>query len=111
MTGISDVSEAIGSLENGRTLVVAKLGAEGCQAGARAVPGFRVEAVDTTGAGDSFNAGFLHAWLRRQPLEHCLRFASACGALSTLGMGGTEAQPTEEKASAFLETHYESLQP
>jgi sugar/nucleoside kinase (ribokinase family) len=61
-----------------------------------------VKVVDTTGAGDSFNAGFLHAWLRKAPLLDALRFGAACGAISTQGTGGTTTQATEEQAKAFL---------
>ena len=61
------------------------------------VPAYPVETVDTTGAGDSFNAGFLHRWLQGAPLVECLRLGAACGALSTLGLGGTAAQPTLDR--------------
>ena len=61
----------------------------------RAMP---VDAVDTTGAGDSFDAGFLRAWLDGGSIRECLRFGAACGALSTLGLGGVEAQPTRAAA-------------
>ncbi|HUJ74068.1 MAG TPA: sugar kinase, partial [bacterium] len=85
--GADDPEECLRRLENGRTLVVGKLGAAGCMAleGGKQiyVPAFPVQPVDTTGAGDSFNAGFLHAWLRKRPLEQALRFGAACGALST----------------------------
>ncbi len=67
-----------------------------------AVPSFPVTPVDTTGAGDSFNAGFLHSFLRRRPLRESMQFASACGALSTLGPGGIAAQATVAEANAFL---------
>jgi len=66
------------------------------------VPAFPVKTVDTTGAGDSFNAGFLHAWLRGAPVVECLRLGAACGALSTLGLGGTAAQPTLEEAENLV---------
>ena len=86
--------------------MIAKLGAEGCvttwQGKTIHQPAFPVEVVDTTGAGDSFVAGFLHAWLRRESLEDCLRFASACGALSTRGIGGTTAQPSCSEAESFI---------
>jgi sugar/nucleoside kinase (ribokinase family) len=98
--------ECLRRLDNGRTLVVAKLGREGCMAldggSAVHVPAFAVEAVDTTGAGDSFNAGFLHAWLGRRPLKEAMRFAAACGALSTRAMGGTGSQATESEAEEML---------
>ena len=93
-------------LANGRTLTVVKLGTQGCVAMHEAnllhQPAFPVEPVDTTGAGDSFNAGFLHAWLRRLCLSNCLRVGAACGALSTLKPGGTSAQPDEQELEAFL---------
>jgi sugar/nucleoside kinase (ribokinase family) len=91
-----DVEDAVRRLENGRTRTVAKLGREGAAAldGGRfvRVPAFQVEPLDTTGAGDSFDAGFLHAWLRGLPLLECLRWGAACGSLSTRGLGGTGAQ-------------------
>jgi sugar/nucleoside kinase (ribokinase family) len=65
------------------------------------VPAFAVNPIDTTGAGDSFNAGFLHAWLRRRPLREAMRFAAACGALSTLASGGSAGQATEQEADCF----------
>jgi sugar/nucleoside kinase (ribokinase family) len=59
-----------------------------------------VEPVDTTGAGDSFDAGFLAAWLAGRPLDACLALGAACGALSTRGIGGTAAQPALPEAEA-----------
>ena len=66
------------------------------------VPAYRVAPVDTTGAGDSFNAGFLHRWLQEAPLADCLRLGAACGALSTRSLGGTAAQPTLAEAEALV---------
>ena len=92
----ADIADALRRLENGRTRVIAKLGAQGCLTleGGRplAVPAFRIDPVDTTGAGDSFDAGFLHAWLRGMPLLDSLRWGAACGSLSTRGLGGTGRQ-------------------
>ena len=61
-----------------------------------------VEVADTTGAGDSFNAGFLYAWLQGRPLDACLRAATACGALSTRGVGGTASQPSADELEACM---------
>ena len=60
---------------------------------------------DTTGAGDSFDAGFLSAYLRRSPLAECLRIGNACGALSATRVGGTSGQPTETELQAFLRSN------
>ena len=65
-------------------------------------PGFPVEAVDTTGAGDSFAAGFVSGYVRGLSLRECLKIGNACGALSTLEPGGTAGQPTLERLRAFL---------
>jgi sugar/nucleoside kinase (ribokinase family) len=96
IAGRADIADALRRLENGRTRVVAKLGAQGCMAleagEPLAVPAFRTDPVDTTGAGDSFDAGFLHAWLRGMSMLDSLRWGAACGSLSTRGLGGTGRQ-------------------
>ena len=106
ITGEPDPVAAVRRLANGRTLVVGKLGRHGALAIDRGelvrVPAFEVTPVDTTGAGDSFNAGFLHYWLQAKPLEDTLRFGAACGALSTLGRGGTTTQPAQQQAEEFM---------
>lgn len=60
-------------------------------------PAFAVDPVDTTGAGDAFNAGMIYAWrIRGETLESSLKFATACGAQATLHVGGATAAPTEQ---------------
>jgi sugar/nucleoside kinase (ribokinase family) len=91
-----EVAAALARLDNGRTRIVAKLGADGCMTledgRPLAVPAFPVQPVDTTGAGDSFDAGFLYAWLGGLPIRECLRWGAACGSLSTRALGGTGHQ-------------------
>jgi sugar/nucleoside kinase (ribokinase family) len=65
-------------------------------------PGLKVEALDTTGAGDSFAAGFVSTYLRGGSLADCLRAGNACGALSTLKAGGTAGQPDGRALKKFL---------
>lgn len=60
-----------------------------------------VEPVDTTGAGDSFDAGFLFGMLEDYDLDRALRTGCLCGALSTTGPGGIEAQPNLRRLSEF----------
>lgn len=67
--------------------------------------GFRVKAIDTTGAGDSFDAGFMSAYLRKAPLPECLRVGNACGALSAISIGGTAGQPTQAELHEFLRSN------
>ncbi len=67
-----------------------------------AAPAHSVKSVDTTGAGDSFDAGFLYGWLNGWPLERCLQLGIACGSLSTRRPGGTDGQPTLSEALAVL---------
>lgn len=89
-----------------KTLVV-KLGEKGALAidnGKRYFrSGFKVNVIDTTGAGDSFNAGFLYGILNGYDIEKCLLFGNACGALSCTGIGGTTMLPTLEGLREFLE--------
>jgi sugar/nucleoside kinase (ribokinase family) len=61
-----------------------------------------VNVIDTVGAGDSFDAGFLFGYLHNWELEKSLQFACACGALSTQKAGGTAAQPTLEEAMKYV---------
>jgi sugar/nucleoside kinase (ribokinase family) len=106
ITHRQDVLEGLRALDNGHTLVIGKLGSEGCatfhEGTLVKVGAFPVQVVDTTGAGDSFDAGFLHAWLKGSPLTDCMRFGSACGALSTRGLGGTATQPSEKEVESFI---------
>jgi sugar/nucleoside kinase (ribokinase family) len=106
ITRRGNIAEALRQLENGRTRVIAKLGPQGCMTLEHgqplAVPAFRVDPVDTTGAGDSFDAGFLHAWLRGRPLHESLRWGAACGSLSTRGLGGTARQADTAEAERLV---------
>jgi sugar/nucleoside kinase (ribokinase family) len=90
-----DLEAAIHKLSALVPLVVVKLGREGAlaQRGAErfVVPTQEVVAVDTVGAGDSFDAGFLHEYVRGSDLPTCLAGGNRAGALSTTRPGGTEA--------------------
>src|SRR5262249_23465217 len=61
-----------------------------------------VTPVDTTGAGDCFDAGFLHAWLSGASPEHCLHTSVICGALSTEAHGGIAAFPSAARVESEL---------
>jgi sugar/nucleoside kinase (ribokinase family) len=86
--------------------VVVKLGADGALAvrgdEALRLPADAVQVVDSTGAGDGFNAGFLYGFLDGRPLDETLALAVACGTLSTRAIGGVDGQATLEEAEALL---------
>ncbi|HEY66164.1 MAG TPA: carbohydrate kinase family protein [Caldilineae bacterium] len=106
ITGLEDVEAALERLAGRVGTVAVKLGAQGAIARrgdevARA-PVLPVSVVDTTGAGDSFNAGFIYGFLHGWPLDLVLRLGTACGSLSTTKAGGTAGQPTLEEALSAL---------
>ena len=106
LTGTNAVEAAIRELGNYCPTVVTKLGKNGAM-GIRndeivSSKGFTVEAIDTTGAGDTFAAGFVHAFLDKKDLRQCLEIGNACGALSTRRAGGTNAQPNRKELNDFL---------
>lgn len=69
---------------------------------AEIIPCFKVQAVDTTGAGDAFNGGFLTALSEGKDLWEADRFAQALAALSVQRLGTTASIPTREEIDAFL---------
>jgi sugar/nucleoside kinase (ribokinase family) len=107
IAGVSDVGPALETLAERIPTVVVKLGPAGAVGRAEAEtardPGFPMDVVDTTGAGDSFNAGFLYGYLNGRTLEDALALGCACGALSTRMAGGTDAQPTLAEADALIQ--------
>lgn len=96
-------------LAAGPHTVVVTLGAGGVLAVTRdqaiVQSGIRVQAVDTTGAGDTFNAAFVSATVAGLPLAERLRFANGAGALSVTGMGPRGCLPTADEVRSFIE-HY-----
>jgi len=95
VAGVEDPEEAIAILRERVPLLVVKRGALGATAYTRNARwetlAYPVRTVDAVGAGDSFNAGFLHGHLRKWPVERCLRFGALVGAWSTTASGGTAA--------------------
>jgi sugar/nucleoside kinase (ribokinase family) len=64
--------------------------------------GFKVKALDTTGAGDVFHGGFIYGLLQNWEVEKTLRFANAAAALKCLDLGGRKGIPTLEKTKQFM---------
>lgn len=90
-------------------MIVVKCGARGAvvQRGNRRdwVEPVAVEPVDTIGAGDSFNAGFLSAWLRNEGPLRAAAMGNRTGALSTLRPGGVAAHRDAQLREKFLSAH------
>ncbi len=98
-------------LSSGVKNVIIKLSAKGCyfQNAERSLrlPPFRVEAVDATGAGDTFLAGFLASLLNGASVQEALLFANACGAICTTKVGAAAALRDRAQVLHFLESHRE----
>ena len=92
-------------LSYGAEAVVITLGESGCLARTRKglieSPGFKVDAVDTTGAGDNFNAGFISSYINGRPLRECAIIGSATAALKIGGVGWS-TYPTRKQVNTFL---------
>jgi sulfofructose kinase len=107
MTGIQDREKALIELQkhtNG--FLCSTLGAEGAMALVNGeifyVEGFNIKAVDTTGAGDVFHAGFIYGLLQNWEIEDILRFANAAAALKCLDLGGRKGIPSLDEVETFL---------
>ena len=109
ITGTNDMETAVKRLAEMVPLVVAKMGTEGAvaQRGTErfASPALKLTTVDAVGAGDSFDAGFLHEYLRGSDLTTCLASGNRAGALSVTRAGGTEAFHDKEYREQFLRDH------
>ena len=107
MTGKVKIEDAIEMLREMVPVLVIKRGACGASAYGVShcwhVAADKVRSVDAIGAGDSFNAGFLHAWLGGWPIEKALSFANLAAAWSTTQPGGTSAFRSEKDLRALSE--------
>jgi len=103
LTGSSDPETAARALrERGARHIVIKLGARGCWADGEEIPGHRVEAVDTTGAGDCFVGGFIAALERGMSIREAARVANAVGALAVQRVGATAGVTGWDETLKFL---------
>ncbi len=92
-----------------RGVVILKHGGDGCYVsdGQQSfhMPPFKVNAIDTTGAGDNFTGGFMTAVLKGFSLRECARFANATGAISVQSIGTTTAIQNFQQVMDFLAAH------
>jgi sugar/nucleoside kinase (ribokinase family) len=110
MMGVEDTEECLRRFHRaGAKCVAVKLGGRGSAALMNGEIVFcsspEVKSVDTTGAGDCFDAGFLYAWMNGEPPAVCLQMANICGALSTEAFGGVDGFPTRERLEEELKRH------
>ena len=94
-------------LECGAGCAVIKTGKKGCyiknEKEAFAIPGFSVECVDTTGAGDSFCAGFLYGLSEEKDLYTCGLYGNACGALAVRQVGACREKILRKDVEKLIE--------
>ncbi|OGP74370.1 MAG: hypothetical protein A2V86_15565 [Deltaproteobacteria bacterium RBG_16_49_23] len=111
MTGIPDREKALVELQRQTSgFLCSTLGHEGAMALVNGeilyVKEFKIKAVDTTGAGDVFHAGFIYGLLQNWEVVEILRFANAAAALKCLDLGGRKGIPTLEEVEKFLKQNY-----
>ena len=114
VTGCAETEDGIANLHRmGAREVVVKLGSEGSLVSVDGTivrhAGFAVDPVDTTGAGDALNAGYMFARLAGWPLEDRLRLGNACGAVTVSSVGGTGGLQTLDAVRALITAAGQSL--
>jgi len=106
LTQKENVSAALSLLAEFIPTVIIKRGSQGCicQQNGQVFQseGIPVKVVDTTGAGDNFNAGFLFGQVRGLSMQESLRMGNICGGLSTQGYGGSTTSPTFAQVERYL---------
>jgi len=109
ITGEKDVESAIKALQNyGAETVIATLDVKGSLVAENDrifhVPSYKVKVVDTTGGGDSYTAGFVHAKFKGYSTEEAVKFAAAVAALNIITPGASTDLPTEKEVIEFMKT-------
>jgi sugar/nucleoside kinase (ribokinase family) len=110
---VEDVARAAEILSQRVPMLVIKRGAQGALArvGKEKYTAYppMVDVADVVGAGDSFDAGFVHQFIRGAKIEECLKLANIAGALSVTRAGGTEAFRDAKHREEFLRKHSAGL--
>lgn len=100
------IREAVSSLSQIVPILAVKMGEKGAMVytkdGQYKGKSIKTDVVDSVGAGDSFDAGFIYGYLHHWEMQRIVNLACVCGSLSTQSVGGIEGQPTLEQASRFL---------
>lgn len=102
-----NLNRAIEIINNRTPVVVVKIGKDGAigkKKGSKpiVIDALEMEVIDTVGAGDSFDAGFIYGYLKGLSFEDSVKVATICGSLSTRKAGGTSAQADWEEVKKYL---------
>lgn len=113
-SGRDNLEEAMNFFAEGHArVIISTLGARGCVALEHGklvyYPAYKVEAIDTTGAGDVFHGAFLAAWLRGYTQYDAVLYASAVAAVKCTKIGGRDGIPSHEKTLQFMKEHAEDI--
>ena len=108
LTGLAGAEEIAAFYRGlGPKVVVIKLGAEGALLatadGLATFPPYKVDSIDMSGAGDTFDGAFAAAYLAGRPVEACMRFANAAAAITTTGLGCVTPVPRRAAIDALME--------
>ncbi len=113
ISGCSTIEDALSKLSKYSRIIVIKLGKDGAVTKHNdeiiRTKTFDLEPLDTTGAGDSFNAGFISSWLIDRDIKKALTNGNACGAIATTKLGGSTASPDAKELDDFLNQHKENI--
>ncbi len=113
-SGKDNLEEALKFFTQGHAkVIISTLGAKGCVALEYGklvyYPAYKVEAVDTTGAGDVFHGAFMDAWLRSYTQYAAVLYASAVAAMKCRQIGGRAGIPNHEETLQFMKEHAEDM--
>jgi sugar/nucleoside kinase (ribokinase family) len=113
IAGMDDPEAAAREVAGLVPLVVVKRGMRGASAyiGGRKIdsPALRVEVADSVGAGDTFDAGFVHQWSRQAPIDACLKFGNVAAALSVTRSGGVAAFKDSAYRQQFFASNWQDV--
>jgi len=107
LTGLTAAEEIANIyLKLGPKVVVIKLGAEGALLatadGLRTFPPYKVDSIDMSGAGDTFDGAFVAGYIAGRPVPDCMRFANAAAAITTTGLGCVTPVPRHAAIEALI---------